>query len=184
MRFNIAWISSAIKNFTWYHSSTRLLYLQNESFMLVLWRIQKNCSAPTSCKMENSSSLTPRIITYFNYMDWRGDMWLLLNNKGLYRFTMGKEVKPHQALEKLKYLTKLDEDFGFISIHISGEFIFHLHGLKNLREVWLMLELLFGNKYELRGHILENELISLQPSNFVTIQQLFTKVKYLVVQCK
>ena len=169
MRFNIAWISCPIKNFTWYQSSTRLFYLQNENFMQFLWGIQKNCSAPTSCKMENSSFLTSRIITYFNYMDWRGDMWLFLNNKGLYRFTMGKEVKPHQALEKLKYLTKLDEDFGFICIHISGEFIFHLHGLKKLREVWLMLELFFGNKYYMRGHILENELISIQLNSFKTI---------------
>ena len=43
---------------------------------------------------------------------------------------------------------------------------------------------LFGNQDDLRGHILENEVISLQPSTFETIQQLFTKFKSLVMQCK
>ena len=74
--------------------------------------------------------MTPRILTPFNYLDWRADMQIMLHNKGLYRVPMGKEVKPQQPLEKSKYLNKLDEAFGFMCIHISKELLFHLDGLK------------------------------------------------------
>ena len=94
------------------------------------------------------------------------------------------EVEPRAAIEKSKYLNKLDEAFGFMSIHISKELLFHLDGLKSPREVWMNLKSMFGNQYELRGHILENELIALQPNNFETIQQFFTKFKSLVMHCK
>ena len=71
-------------------------------------------------------------------------MQIVLHNKGLYRVTMCREVKPHQYLEKFKYLNKLDESFGFMCIHISRELMFHLDGLKTLKEVWDKLESLFG----------------------------------------
>ena len=96
--------------------------------------------------MENSTALTPRILTPFNYLDWRGDIQIVLRNKGLYRVTMGKEVKPQQPLEKSKYLNKLDESFGFMCIHISRDLIFHLDGLKTLREVCMQLESLFSKQ--------------------------------------
>ena len=134
--------------------------------------------------MENSTSLTPIILTPFNYLDWRDDMQIVLCNKGLYSVTIAREVKPQQPLENSKYLNKLDEAFGFMCIHISKELLFHLDGLKTPREVWQNLELSFGNKDELRGHILENEPISLQPINFETIQQFFSKFKSLAMQHK
>ena len=87
---------------------------------------------------------------------------------------MGREVDPHQYIEKWKYLNELDEAFGFMCIHISRKLLFRLEGLKNLKpnnlkQVWDKLESLFREKEELRGHILENELVALQPSNFDTI---------------
>ena len=96
-------------------------------------------------------------------------MQIVFHKKGLYRVVIGKEVEPQHPLEKSKYLTKLDEAFGFMCIHISMEFLFHIDGLKNPRNVWKKIESLFGNQDELRGHILENESISLQPNNFETI---------------
>ena len=48
---------------------------------------------------------------------------------------MGKEVKPHETLEKSKYLNKLDEASGFIYIHISRELLFYIDGFKTPREV-------------------------------------------------
>ena len=83
---------------------------------------------------------------------------------------MGKKVKPKQHLERLKYLNKFDEAFGFMCIHISREFLFHIDVLKTTREILMKLESLFGKKDELRGHILNNKLISLQPMNFKSIQ--------------
>ena len=44
--------------------------------------------------MENSTALTSMILTPFNYLDYRGDMQIVLCNKGMYRVTMGKEVEP------------------------------------------------------------------------------------------
>ena len=76
------------------------------------------------------------------------------------------EVEPQLYVEKLKHLNKLDEGFGFMCIHTSRELLFNLDVLKNPKEVWDNLEYLFGKYYEMRGHILENDLIALRPSNF------------------
>ena len=78
----------------------------------------------------------------------------------------------------------MDEAFGFMCIHISREFLFHIYELRTPKEVWDKLESLFGKKDELKDHILDNELITLQPNNFKTIQQFFSKFKFLVMQCK
>ena len=68
--------------------------------------------------------------------------------------------------------------------HISWDILFHLDGHMTPKEAWEKLEYLFGKQDELRGHILENEIISLEPSSFESIQQFFTKYKSLVLQCK
>ena len=103
---------------------------------------------------------------------------------GLFRMKMGREVEPQQYVEKSNFLNWLDEAFSFMCIHISRDILFHLEGLKTPKEVWDKLEYLFGKHDDLRGHILENELIALQPNNFDTIQQFFSKYKALVLQCK
>ena len=97
-------------------------------------------------------------------------MQMALRNKDLYRMTMGREYEPQQYVEKSKFMNRLDEAFSFMCIHISRDIFFHLEGLKTPKESWDKLEYLFGNKYELRIHILENELIALQPNSFKTIQ--------------
>ena len=62
--------------------------------------------------------------------------------------------------------------------------LFHLEGLRTPKEAWENIESFFGKQDELRGNILENELITLQPSSFKSIQEFFTKYKSLVLQCK
>ena len=84
--------------------------------------------------MENSSTHTPRILTPFNYIDWRVDMHMVFCNKGLFRMTMGIEVEPQQHVEKSKFLNRLDEAFGFMCIHISRDLPFHLEGLITPKE--------------------------------------------------
>ena len=101
--------------------------------------------------------------------------------KGLYRVTMGTEVEPNSAMEKYNYFNRLDEAFGFLCPSISREILFHIDNLKTPIEVWVRLESLFGKIDELRGHQLENELISLSPVHFETIQEFFTKFKSLVL---
>ena len=52
--------------------------------------------------MENSTPLTPRILTPFNYLDWKEYMQIVFHNKGLYKVTMGKEFEPQENLDKIK----------------------------------------------------------------------------------
>ena len=81
-------------------------------------------------------------------------------------------------------MNRLDETFDFMCMHISKELLLHLEGLRIPKEVWDKLKSLFGKQDEIRGHILENELIALHPNNFDTTQPFFSKYKALVLQCK
>ena len=67
---------------------------------------------------------------------------------------------------------------------ISRDLLFHVDSLRIPNEVWLNLESLFGKTDEMRGHQLENELISLSPTHYEKIQDFFTKFKALVLQLK
>ena len=111
-------------------------------------------------------------------------MQVSLRKHGLYMMIMGRETEPQQYVEKNKFLNRLDEAFSFMCTHTSQDILFHLEGLMTPKESWDNLESLFRKQDELRGHILENDLIALQPNSFETIQQFFTKYKTLVLQCK
>ena len=117
----------------------------------------------------------------FNFFEWKAEMVIQLRAKGLFRVTMVTEVEPNSVVEKAKYFNKLDEAYGSLCLSISREFLFHLESLTSPKEVWEKLESLFGKTDELRGHLLENELISLSPAHYDTIQDFFTKFKLLVL---
>ena len=70
---------------------------------------------------------------------------------------------------------------------LARDLIFHLFGLNTPKEIWDKLETLYGKKDYLRVYQLENELMSLQPSNFETLNDFFTKFNHIVLllkQCK
>ena len=96
-------------------------------------------------------------------------MVIQLRSKGLFRVTMGTEVEPNSIVEKANYFNKLDEAYGLLCLSVSRELLFHLDSLTSPKEVWEKLESLFGKNDELRGHQLENELISLIPTHYDTI---------------
>ena len=60
-------------------------------------------------------------------------MQLDLCKLGYYRIILGREVEPHQPIEKNKFMNYLDEAFGYICTHISRDILFHLEGLKTPR---------------------------------------------------
>ena len=97
-------------------------------------------------------------------------MEILLREKGLYRVTMATEADPNAAAEKIKWYNRRDEAYGLLCLSISRDFLFHFDGLKPPNEVWEKLEDIFGNTDEMRGHQIENELISLSPSIFESLQ--------------
>ena len=88
------------------------------------------------------------------------------------------------ATEKLKWHNRRDEAYGLLCLSISRDLLFHLDGLTSLNEVWEKLVDLFGKTDEMRGHQIKNELISLSPSSFESLQLYFSKFKALVLQMK
>src|SRR5713101_7686708 len=61
---------------------------------------------------------------------------------------------------------------------------FYLDELTSSDQVWEKLVDIFGKIDEMRGHQIENELISLSPSSFESLQLYFSKFKALVLQLK
>ena len=95
--------------------------------------------------------------------------------------------EPTHVIDKARFLNKKDEAFRFLCLSISRDILFHLAGLKTPKEIWDKLETLYGNQDDLRVYQLENELMSLHPSNFETLNDFFTKFKHIVLllkQCK
>ena len=121
------------------------------------------------------------MLTPFNFFEWKAEMVIQLRAKGLFRVTMGTEVEPNSAVEKAKFFNKLDEAYGLLCLSILRDLLFHLDILTSPKEVWEKLESLFGKIDELCGHQLENELISLSPTHYEKIQDLFTKFKSLLL---
>ena len=97
-------------------------------------------------------------------------MQLALRNLGYYRIILGREVEPHQPVERNNFMNRLDEAFGYLCTHTSRNILFHLEGLRTPIESWENTEYLFGKQDELQGHIMEKKLVALHPSSFDTIQ--------------
>ena len=98
-----------------------------------------------------------------------------MRRKGLYRVTKVLEIEPNAVVEKSRWHNRKDEAYGLLCISLFPKILFHLDALTNPNELCIKLESLFGKQYELRGHQLENELISLRQSEFETIEEFITK---------
>ena len=127
------------------------------------------------------------LLTPYNFHTWKNKMETQLHSKGLYRVAMDTEVEPGSAIEKSIFLNKKDEAFGFLCLSIFDDLLFHLTDLKTPKQIWDKLEYLYGKHDDMRVYQLENELMSLQPSNLETLNDFFTKFKntvFLLKQCK
>jgi hypothetical protein len=131
--------------------------------------------------MEYSSAI---LLTPHNYFEWKLKILHQLRCRGLYQITMATEVEPTSAIEKNKYLNRMDEAYGLICISMSLELLFHIEACTTPDEIWIKLEDLFGKQDEMRGHMLEVEINSLDPMNFDNIQDFFTKFKSLLLHLK
>ena len=110
------------------------------------------------------------ILTLFNFFEWKANIEIFLREKGLYRFTMHTEAEPNAAAEKIKWHNKRDEGYGLFCLSISRDLLFfHLDSLTYPSEVWENIEDIFGKTYDMRGHQINNELISLSPSSFESL---------------
>ena len=79
---------------------------------------------------------------------------------------MGLEIEPNKNEDKPKWFNKCDEAYGTLYFSVSPDFLFHIESLDTTNEIWTKIETLFGTQDSMRGHMLENELISLNPRNF------------------
>ena len=59
-----------------------------------------------------------------------------------------------------------------------------IYGIDEPNKSWEKLESVFGKLNEIRGHQLENELISFNPSDFSCIQDYLSKYKTLRLLCE
>ena len=127
------------------------------------------------------------LLTPYNFHTWKNKMETQLKSEGLHRVSMDTEVEPGSAIEKSRFLNKKDEAFGFLYLSIFDDLLFHLTDLKTPKQIWNKLESLYINHDDLRVYQLKNELMSLQPSNFETLNDFFTKFKHTILllkQCK
>ena len=124
------------------------------------------------------------ILNTINYHEWKAKIGILLRSKGLYRVSMDLENEPIYVVEKSKWHNRMDGAYGLLCLSISPAIIFHLDYLTTPNEVWTKLEFLFGVQDEIRAHQLENELFSLIPRSFDSIEGLFAKSKSLVIFLK
>ena len=89
-----------------------------------------------------------------------------------------------QLQKKLKWHNRRDEAYGLLCLSISRDLLFHLDSSESPNEAWEKLEDIFGKTDELRGNQIKNELISLSPSSFESLQLYFSKFKALVLLLK
>jgi hypothetical protein len=119
------------------------------------------------------------IITPYNYFSWKDKISI-----GLYRLTLNIDTEPSSAIEKSKYLNRMDEALETICSLIYPNLLFHISSCKTPNEAWNTFGGLFGKYDDMRGHMLEVELLILDPKSFENIQNFFTKFKDLLSQLK
>jgi hypothetical protein len=160
--------------FTWYQSQPTTKQKLHQNFLQVQ-KIEDNR------KMDFQKEF---ILTPDNYFAWKEKIAIHLRTRGLYMLTLNTDTELTSAIEKPKYLNRMDEALKTICCLISPDLLFHISSFKTPNEYWTTLEELFGKQDEMRGHMLEVELLTLDPKNFNNIQYFFTKFKDLLLQLR
>jgi hypothetical protein len=124
------------------------------------------------------------ILKPYNYFAWKERIMIHLRTRGLYKLTLNTDTEPTLVIEKSKYLNCMDEALRTIYNLISPDLLFHISSYKTPNEAWTTLEGIFGKQDEMKGHIMEVDLLTLDPKSFDNIQYFFTKFKDLLSQLK
>ena len=103
----------------------------------------------------------------------------VLRSRGLFIITSRKETAPNDDDKKIKWANRCDEARGLIGMSISTDLRFHISGIDEPNKTCEKLKSVF----EIQVHQLENELISLNPSDFSCIQDYLYKYKTLRLLC-
>eukprot|EP00253_Pinus_taeda_P028662 PITA_28662 len=124
-------------------------------------------------------SLCQVILNRTNYFQWWSYIVDLLRSKGLYRIASGQETKPQDEDKDAKWENRQDQARGLIGMSISRDLRFHITELDTSNEAMKQLTKVFGIKNEIRAHQLENELLTLDPNNFSSIEDFLSMFKTL-----
>jgi hypothetical protein len=85
------------------------------------------------------------------------------------------------VIEKMRWAICKDEATRLLLELISTDLWFHVVAYKTPNKIWTTLEGLIRKQDEMRGHMLEVELNTLDPKSFDNIQDSFTKFKSLIL---
>ena len=118
------------------------------------------------------------ILDNTNYFQWWSYIVDLLKSKGLYRIASGQETKPKDEDKVAKWENRQDQACGLIGMSISPDLRFHIAELDTPNEAMKQLTKVFGIKNEI-AHQLQNALLTLDPNNFSSIEDFFSKFKTL-----
>ena len=80
---------------------------------------------------------------------------------------------------KKRWENKCDEARGLIRMSISTDLRFHIFDIDEPDKTWEKLESMFGKHNKIRGRQFENDLISLNPSDFSCIKYYLSSIKPL-----
>jgi hypothetical protein len=104
--------------------------------------------------------------------------------KCLYRITLGNETEPTNANKKFKWANRNDEARGIIRMYISHDLRFHLQQIDKPNEALEKIESVFGKHNIIRAQQLENQVLTLSPSDFSCIEDYLSKFKTLKISCE
>ena len=76
---------------------------------------------------------------------------------------MAMEVEPTGGIENSKQLNRMDEAYRALYMNKSPKLLFHISSCKTPNEVWTTMKGLFGKKDEMKDHMLEVQMLSLDP---------------------
>jgi hypothetical protein len=108
----------------------------------------------------------------------------LLRSKGLYQITLGKEKAPTDADKKAKWDNRNDEAHGLIRISISPDLRYHIQDIDDPEEAWEKIESVFGKLNIIRAQQLENQILTLSPSDFSCLGDYLSRFKTLRILCE
>ena len=91
---------------------------------------------------------------------------------------MGKETTPTDVDKKDKWDNRIDEAHGLIRMSISPNLRFHLKEIDDPHEAWEKIESVFGKLNIIRAQQLENQVLTLIPSDFSFIGDYLSKFYY------
>jgi hypothetical protein len=97
---------------------------------------------------------------------------------------LGKEKAPTDDDKKSKWANINDEAHGLIIMSISLDLRFYLKEIDDLEEAWEKIESVIGKLNIIQAQQVENQVLTLNPSDFSFLGDYLSKFKTLRILCE